>query len=95
MMSVLRLLREELAPGQVIEAAEQNTRPGQERATALFYADLYLGLYHDALGQADQAVHYLERCLGYEVAGYMVDTARVYLDHRFKSSSHTARTAQP
>lgn len=83
MMSVLAMLKGELEPEKVMQAAIDNTIAGAERERAKFYADLYVGLYYDSLGDDAEAAKFLERSLTYDSAGYMVDTARVYLEHRF------------
>lgn len=89
MMSVLRMLQGKLEPEGVLRAAVQNTTPGRGRRLAQFYADLYVGLYHDALGDREQAVHYLKRCQQYGIQGYMADCARVYLSDRFTPSAES------
>lgn len=86
MMSVLKMLKQEMQPEEVLAAAVANTSPGRERQLAKFYADLYVGLYYDSLDDATRAKQYLQRSLGYEVGGYMADVARVYLQDRFPDS---------
>lgn len=83
MMSVLGMLKDELKPEEVAQAAIDNTKPGSARKRAQFYADLYIALYYDSLNQSDEAKRYLERSLEYGNDGYMVDAARVYLKDRF------------
>ena len=85
MMSVLQMLQQKLEPEQVLAAAEANTPEGEQRRRAQFYAALYVGLYFDSLGDAQQAAKYLKQSLSYGDSGYMVDTARVYLADRFPS----------
>jgi lipoprotein NlpI len=87
MMTVLQMLKGTKTPKEVIEAAIANTSEGSGRADALFYADLYVGLYYDSLGDAENAKKYLLSSLKHGVKGYMVDTARVYLDARFPNPS--------
>lgn len=86
MMSILQMLKAELEPEEVLRAAEKNSSPGRARQSAQFYADLYVGLYYDSLGEAEQARKYLERSQSYGIEGYMVRTAKVYLDDRFPES---------
>lgn len=83
MMSILQMLKKEITPEAVVEAAKSNTPEGRSRQTALFYADLYLGLYYDSLNDDENAIKYLKRSCGYGIDGYMADTARVYLADRF------------
>lgn len=86
MMSILQMLKGELEPDEVLQAAEKNSSPGRGRQSALFYADLYVGLYHDSLGEPEPAKKYLERSQSYGIEGYMVRTAKVYLDDRFPAA---------
>lgn len=83
MMSVLKMLKGELEPDLVSAAAIEKTPPGRARKRAQFYADLYIGLYYDCLGDKPQAIRFLKRSLTYGITGYMADTARVYLGDRF------------
>ncbi|MFK7737811.1 MAG: hypothetical protein AB8B50_17390 [Pirellulaceae bacterium] len=83
MMSILKMLQGKLPPEQVVQAAIDNTSDGARRNRALFYADLYVGLYYDSLGNAGEAAKYLRRSLARGDSGYMVDSARVYLEDRF------------
>jgi lipoprotein NlpI len=82
MMSILKMLKGELEPKEVIAAAEATKLEGRQ-LSAKFYADLYVGLYHDSLGQEPQAIEALKRSQSYGISGYMVSTARVYLKDRF------------
>src|SRR5262249_29881057 len=50
MMQVYDLYRGVLRPADVLAAAEAGAAPAAERKQRLFYAHLYLGLYHDAVG---------------------------------------------
>ncbi|GAB5402213.1 MAG: tetratricopeptide repeat protein [Aureliella sp.] len=93
MMSILAMLSGKLAPDEVMKAAVANTQPGSSRRTAQLYADLYVGLYHDSLGDAKNAAKFLKRSLTYSSTGYMADTARVYYEERFKKSEKTKRSA--
>ncbi|RMF44856.1 MAG: tetratricopeptide repeat protein [Planctomycetota bacterium] len=80
MMEVLRMLRGELQPAQLIAQVENNDALAAEaKERALFYAQLYAGLYCDARGDIPQALQYLEAAQQTSVRGYMPDAARVYL----------------
>ncbi len=87
MMTILQMLKGEKTPEEVIVAAEKNTTEGPRRRTALFYADLYVGLYYDSIGNDEKAVKHLKESLRHGVPGYMADTARVYLNHRFPNQT--------
>lgn len=81
MMSILKMLKQELKPEQVLEVAHSTA--AAERKSAQFYAELYVGLYYDALGNRQLAQKHLDGCVQMELEGYMADSARVYLRHRF------------
>ncbi len=83
MMSILLMLKNEVKPESVSKAAIDNTTEGIDRQQAEFYADLYVGLYYDSIGDEEEAARFLKRSLTYGWGGYMVDTARVYFDARF------------
>lgn len=86
MMSVLQMLQEKLSPADVIDAAVANTSAGQGRDMAKFYADLYVGLYYDSLGDNENAVKFLKRSLSYGTSGYMPRSSEIYLQSRFANS---------
>jgi lipoprotein NlpI len=47
----------------------------------LFYAHLYLGLYHEATGDQPRALEHLTKAAGdYQPGHYMGDVARVHRD---------------
>ena len=81
MREIYEMFRGELAPEGVIAAGERATERG--RASGLFFAHLYVGLYHEALGNdADARVH-LEAAADEQYApagGYMHMVARVHVD---------------
>ena len=81
MREIYEMFRRELTPAEVIAAGERATERG--RASGLFFAHLYVGLYHEALGNdADARVH-LEAAADERYApagGYMHMVARVHVD---------------
>lgn len=87
MMSILQMLKGEKKPAEVLAAAVANTTAGVRRDTALFYADLYIGMFYDAEGNSAEAKKHFVSSLERGSSGYMVDTARVYLAHRFPEPS--------
>lgn len=87
MMTILKLLQGEVEPEVVLQAAVAPQIAEQARPMAQFYADLYVGLYFDSLGNAEQAIKYLKRSQQYDRSGYMVRTAQVYLNARFPTST--------
>ena len=51
---------------------------GEGDAGARFYADLYLGLYYELVGEDEQAAAAIERAASLPNRGYMVEVARVH-----------------
>ena len=56
-----------------VEAAVREEGPG-----ARFYADLYLGLYYELVGEDEKAAAAIERAASLPNRGYMVEVARVH-----------------
>lgn len=73
MREIYQMFRGELTPQQVVGAA------GGERG-AQFYAQLYVGLYYEALGDQKRALDHITIAAQdrYEVGGYMHMVARVH-----------------
>lgn len=80
MMQVHALFAGKATPADVLAAAKGADPKPDERGGPLFYAHLYLGLYHEAAGDAAQAKEHL--LLAEKQAGddYMGDTARVHAE---------------
>ena len=78
MMTVYELFAGRAEPGDVLRAAESATREREDRY-ALFYAHLYLGLFHEVEGDVDKARHHIGLAAGKHVIGhYMGDIAKVH-----------------
>ena len=81
MMEIYRLFKGEGTIDEVMRAALAGDGDPEARNRQLFYAHLYLGLYHEALGDETEARRNLvvaaER---YPVTHYMGDVARVHAD---------------
>jgi lipoprotein NlpI len=76
MNEVLALLQGKLEPADVLKAAQADGKK-----EALFYAHLYLGLYHDVKGDKKKALEHLELAAGkYHLGDYMHEVARVHRD---------------
>ena len=56
-----------------VESAALEEGPG-----ARFYADLYLGLYYELVGETEKAAAAIERAASLPNRGYMVEVARVH-----------------
>jgi lipoprotein NlpI len=74
MRQIYAMFRGEFVPERLLAVVGRSTE-------ARFYAHLYLGLYFEALGRAEQAREHIAEAAGrrYTVGGYMHDVARVHL----------------
>ena len=82
MMQIYALFRGELEPADVLEAA------GKSRS-GLFYAHLYLGLYHEAYGREAQAREHMAKAANdYAADHYMWHVARVHHERFQAATSH-------
>ena len=69
------------SPEAVLKAAQN--APNLQRANALCYAHLYLGLYYEALGQPDLSlIHIKKAATDFAQPHYMGQVARVHLELR-------------
>jgi lipoprotein NlpI len=98
MMKVHAMFAGNATPAEVIAAAEAvpERADGAERKLALFYAHLYLGLYHEAQGDAAAAKeHILLAAEKYAGDDYMGDVARVHAAVLKRSAKEAGARAQP
>ena len=60
-------------------------------AAAKFYADLYVGMYYEALGKSDESFRHIKRAAENPVAkdSYMGDVARLHVKLRAKPTKPT------
>jgi lipoprotein NlpI len=82
MMQVFDLYRGKLKPEDVLTAANKNGLGDAERNAALFYAHLYLGLWHEAAGKVDLAAKHVAEAEKHKIGHYMYDVARVHRELR-------------
>lgn len=81
MMEVYALYRGTIGPEAVLKAALAGDPGERERSQRLFYAHLYLGIYHDLLGEKKKATEHLAQAAGkYRIGHYMGEVARVHHD---------------
>ncbi len=80
MMEINKLFREEGTVEEVIAAARAGNPTRAEFNRRLLYADLYLGLYHEVLGNGRKALDHIKRAAQDDETGhYMAHVARVHL----------------
>jgi lipoprotein NlpI len=80
MMEVYALFAGRATPDDVTAAARAGQPAADELQYRLFYAELYLGLYHEALGEEAAARRYLRAAVDHKIGHYMWDVAKVHLD---------------
>jgi lipoprotein NlpI len=84
MMEVHALFAGKLKPEAVLKAATADNPPSAQLQRQLFYAHLYLGLYFEALGDAEKAREHIAKAAGqYQTGDYMGDVARVHQQLRW------------
>ncbi len=92
MMAILQMLKGELKPEEVLAVAE---KASEGRQGAMFFGELYVGLYYDSIGDAKEAEKHLRASMNYDQKHYMAETSRVYLQHRFPNPNNpTKETAK-
>ncbi len=80
MAEVHRLFAGKAKPDDVLAAAKAASAPGRA-GEPMFYANLYLGIYFEAIGDAKQARDYIFKAAQRaDENGYMGDVARVHAD---------------
>jgi len=81
MMQIYALFSGKAKPDDVLSAAKAGNASLEQRTERLFYAHLYLGLYHDAAGDKQLALEHLSRAANdYKIGHYMWDIALVHRD---------------
>jgi hypothetical protein len=85
MAKIQQMFAGNMQPEEVLQAGEK------EGNSAQFYADLYAGLYYEALGRNEESLRRLVQAADNPAAkdNYMGDVARVHLILRKKTSSST------
>jgi lipoprotein NlpI len=79
MMQVYELYKGTIEPADVLKAANAGELSDDQRRPMLFYAHLYLGIYHDVLGEKKKAIEHLALASGkYKIGHYMGEVARVH-----------------
>jgi lipoprotein NlpI len=85
MMEVYELYKGKLKPEDVLKAANAGKLSDEQRKPQLFYAHLYLGIYHDLEGDQKKAVEHLKKAAkDYQIGHYMGEVARVHLEQLTK-----------
>lgn len=86
MMEVYELYRGNLTPDEVVAACRRDDPDPETLAGRLFYAHLYLGLYHEVAGEKELAQKYILLAADKKLAEnprinrYMWDVARIHAE---------------
>ena len=81
MMEIYELFRGNKTPDDVMSAAKAGDPTEEALKTRLFYAHLYVGLYHESNGKAELArPHILAAANQYRIGHYMGDVARIHAE---------------
>lgn len=80
MMQIYALYRGDAKPDDVLAACSVDDASPTQRDQRLFYAHLYLGLYHEALGNRAATAKHLAEAKRLRIAHYMGDVAVVHAD---------------
>jgi lipoprotein NlpI len=80
MMQIYDLYRGKKKPEEVIQAAEAGKPLAPELNMRLFYANLYIGLWHDAAGRGEEAKKHILEAEKHKIGHYMWDVAHVHAE---------------
>jgi len=81
MMQVYAMFRGEMKPADVLAAARSGNPTDEQLKTRLFYAHLYIGLFHEAEGNAEQARKHIRLAADeHKIGHYMWDVARLHAE---------------
>jgi lipoprotein NlpI len=80
MMQIYDLYRGKLKPADVLAAAEVGEPTKGALNEHLFYAHLYIGLWHEAAGEKDLAKKHILEAEKHKIGHYMWDVAHVHAD---------------
>lgn len=80
MMQIFAMYQGEGSPEKVMEAVKQG-KPGEDELRGrLFYAHLYIGLWHEAAGRTQEAAKHIFEAEKQKIGHYMWDVAHVHAD---------------
>ncbi|HVX11909.1 MAG TPA: tetratricopeptide repeat protein [Pirellulales bacterium] len=80
MMQIYALFAGRAKPDDVMAAVQAGEPAAEESHHRQFYAELYLGLYREALGDETDARRHLRAAVDHKIGHYMWDVAKVHLD---------------
>lgn len=80
MMEVFALYQGKLKPEDVLKAAEAGEPNKEQLNIRLFYAHLYIGLWHEAAGKDELAEKHILEAEKHKIGHYMWDVAHVHAE---------------
>jgi lipoprotein NlpI len=86
MMQIYDLYRGKKKPEDVLAAAEAGNPIGPELNLRLFYAHLYIGLWHEAAGRADKEKEHIFQAEKHKIGHYMWDVAHIHSERLRKEA---------
>jgi len=91
MMRIYDLYRGKALPKDVLRAANDGS-PGREALnTRLFYAHLYIGLWHEAAGEQEKAREHILEAEKHRIGHYMWDVAHVHAERLRTAATETEK----
>lgn len=88
MMEIYGLFQGKLQPAEVLAAANENPPNRELQNQRLFYAHLYIGLWHEAGGRPAEAKRHILEAEKHKVAHYMWDVAHVHAERLRAAEKH-------
>lgn len=85
MMEIYKMLKGELSSEEVLTAATSKASSESERNSALFYANLYIGLLKEVEGKTDESLKFILESKKHKISHYMWDVANVHAALRSKT----------
>ena len=80
MMQIYDLYRGKLKPEEVMAATEAGNPSKEQLNSRLFYAHLYVGLWHEAAGSKELAKKHILEAEKHKIGHYMWDVAHVHAE---------------
>jgi lipoprotein NlpI len=80
MMQIYALYQGKLKPDEVLAAAKADNPDRSRLNQQLFYAHLYIGLWHEAAGRPTEAKEHILEAEKHKIAHYMWDVAHVHAE---------------
>ena len=85
-MRIYDLFAGKAKPDEVLAAAEAGTVNADLRKVQRFYANYYVGMYYESIGEAKKSLESLKTAVEkYPIGHYMMDVARVHIKLRDKN----------